>query len=245
MIFHISGKDARFAELRELISKHGFAVSDAPFGEGINVFPVIAPDPEFLPVIASLPERSRILFGKATENERSLCKKRGIRFSELFSSPDYLAENGAATAAGVLCEALSLFPYELSGAKVLICGYGNCGAPSARILRASGCRVTVFSHEGSLRRAASDGFSVLHGIGGANDFGLIINTVPGAVFDPPEKHIKKGTVFLQVASGDAAKNPAAFGANGIDYFRLPGLPAKYAPKSEARAIFAELRKLTL
>lgn len=196
---------------------------------------------KLLPIAERLAPGGVLAVGRETPALLDACRARGGALLPLLSDPDYLAANALATAEGTLAEAIRLLPRTLRGEVALVLGYGACGREIARLFAAAGCRVCVWSHPGSLARANADGFPT-GDPASPPDAALVINTVPRPDFLPRlAAKLAPETLFLQVASGPVPEDKA-LAAQGVRCVALPGLPGRFSPESEARAVLSALAR---
>ena len=114
----------------------------------------------------------------------------------------------------------------LSGAHILLLGYGRIARLLARELQKAGALVTA---------AASIEALPLDALSGALDrFDVIIGTIPAPVLtEPLLALVRKDALLLELASAPGGIDAAAAHERGLRYIRAPGLPAKYAPERAA------------
>lgn len=126
----------------------------------------------------------------------------------------------------------------LSGAHILLLGYGRIARLLARELQKAGALVTAAARSGEQRAwAEAEGIEALplDALSGALDrFDVIIGTIPAPVLtEPLLALVRKDALLLELASAPGGINAAAAHERGLRYIRAPGLPAKYAPERAA------------
>lgn len=126
----------------------------------------------------------------------------------------------------------------LSGAHILLLGYGRIARLLARELQKAGALVTAAARSGEQRAwAEAEGIEALplDALSGALDrFDVIIGTIPAPVLtEPLLALIRKDALLLELASAPGGIDAAAAHERGLRYIRAPGLPAKYAPERAA------------
>ena len=127
---------------------------------------------------------------------------------------------------------------ELSGAHILLLGYGRIARLLARELQKAGALVTAAARSGE-QRAWAEAESIealpLDALSGALDrFDVIIGTIPAPVLtEPLLALVRKDALLLELASAPGGIDAAAAHERGLRYIRAPGLPAKYAPERAA------------
>lgn len=126
----------------------------------------------------------------------------------------------------------------LSGAHILLLGYGRIARLLARELQKAGALVTAAARSGEQRAwAEAEGIEALplDALSGAFDrFDVIIGTIPAPVLtEPLLALVRKDALLLELASAPGGIDAAAAHERGLRYIRAPGLPAKYAPERAA------------
>lgn len=126
----------------------------------------------------------------------------------------------------------------LSGAHILLLGYGRIARLLARELQKAGALVTAAARSGEQRAwAEAEGIEALplDALSGALDrFDVIIGTIPAPVLTKPLLAlVRKDALLLELASAPGGIDAAAAHERGLRYIRAPGLPAKYAPERAA------------
>lgn len=149
---------------------------------------------------------------------------------------EYQIVNAQLTAEGAV--ALLRPETGLSGAHVLLLGYGRIARLLARELQKAGALVTAAARSGE-QRAWAEAESIealpLDALSGALDrFDVIIGTIPAPVLtEPLLALVRKDALLLELASAPGGIDAAAAHERGLRYIRAPGLPAKYAPERAA------------
>ena len=126
----------------------------------------------------------------------------------------------------------------LSGAHILLLGYGRIARLLARELQKAGALVTAAARSGEQRAwAEAEGIEALplDALSGALDrFDVIIGTIPAPVLtEPLLALVRKDALLLELASAPGGIDAAAAHERGLRYIRASGLPAKYAPERAA------------
>ena len=149
---------------------------------------------------------------------------------------EYQIANARLTAEGAI--ALLRPETGLSGAHILLLGYGRIARLLARELQKAGALVTAAARSGEQRAwAEAEGIEALplDALSGALDrFDVIIGTIPAPVLtEPLLALVRKDALLLELASAPGGIDAAAAHERGLRYIRAPGLPAKYAPERAA------------
>lgn len=149
---------------------------------------------------------------------------------------EYQIANAQLTAEGAV--ALLRPETGLSGAHVLLLGYGRIARLLARELQKAGALVTAAARSAEQRAwAEAEGIEALplDALSDALDrFDVIIGTIPAPVLtEPLLALVRKDALLLELASAPGGIDAAAAHERGLRYIRAPGLPAKYAPERAA------------
>ena len=236
----ILGTDLRFECLASLLQEEGCTVLTQPLADRPATYflPINASDTDLCALLPRIAKGSLIVTGKASDETRALCHQKKITLFLLLENETYRKQNALATAEGTLWEAIARTPRTLAGRTALVLGYGACGSAIAHLFFSARVRTFVYSHENSLLRAEKAGFLPCRILEKeAPLFDLVINTIPHpALPDAFFAGLKKGCLFLQVASGLSDISPARLDAQGVIFVPLPGLPARIAPQTEAETI---------
>lgn len=149
---------------------------------------------------------------------------------------EYQIANARLTAEGAI--ALLRPETGLSGAHILLLGYGRIARLLARELQKAGALVTAAARSGEQRAwAEAEGIEALplDALSDALDrFDVIIGTIPAPVLtEPLLVLVRKDALLLELASAPGGIDAAAAHERGLRYIRAPGLPAKYAPERAA------------
>ena len=246
--FYILSSDPRYDRLAALCEERGFSVSrspkDAQGQKAVFVFSLGEKNAFILSVLFHALPGSVALVGKADEVLSSFARENGIRLIRALEDPAYLKQNALSTAEGALSRVIESTDRRLSELCLLIYGYGVCGSEIARLFWLCGCDVWVWSRERGNKKAIEDGFNLYCAPTlGLGMFDGVINTVPDPVFPPSLlSTLRPGAHFFQVASGASGISPSFLQERGVLYHDLHGLPGKFAPASEADALFLLIQK---
>ena len=154
-------------------------------------------------------------------------------------SETYQIANAALTAEGAA--ALLRGERELSGARVLILGWGRVGSLTGEALRKEGAAVTAAARRSeSLAWAAARGFDTVDMAemdARLGEFDVIVNTVPAPVLTEERiKAVRQDALLLELASAPGGIDAAAAREQGKRFLSAPGLPGRYAPARAARIL---------
>ncbi len=237
---YIYGTDRRFDLIAQRFKSEGKTV----FREGVSREPAVylfglnADKEQIRLQMEQMKPESTVFLSRSNDALQQLALEKGLEIISLMEETSYVSSNAAATAEGTLAAVIQAVPRTLREIRVLICGFGNCGKALAKLLRACGCQVFIFSRSGSMEAAKKAGFSLCRIAQDPMDcFDVILNTVPAPIFsDAVLARIPSGTHLFQIASGCSGMDPSQLEKQGILFHPLPGLPGKVAPESEADTI---------
>lgn len=230
-------KTAGIASAEALLFPYPFAVRDGrvPTLTGLTLHPE--------DVLESARPGAALLAGRGLEPclEAPETHAKGFGLFRYESSPAFLERNAELSAEGTLLQAMGRTGDALPDMTVLVTGYGRFGRALAQKLRALGADVWVAARREEQRLAArSDemravALSELPGLAGRMD--MVLNTIPARVLGPDTlAALPKGTWLLELASAPYGFDRDAAAALGLSVEVLPALPARYAPRSAARAL---------
>ena len=179
-------------------------------------------------ILAALSPEVRIYGGFLDREEL-----KGYQRYDLLKSEGYLAKNAAITAHCALQLAAQRLPVILPGCQVLVLGWGRIGKCLAKLLKDTGCDVTV-----GVRKEEQRAILEALGYNGAvlplqeytlPQFRAIFNTIPSPILSADTLDLcRDGCVKLELASED--------GLAGKDVLIARGLPGKMAPESSGHLI---------
>ena len=232
--FFLPQTDERFRLLGEKMARHR-----ALLGERcVFVFPFNAVAEKMKSDLQKARAGDVCALGNCPPPLRPFLTEKGIVLVEFLQNEAYRRRNALATAQGALAEVIRREKGLLQEKTVLVCGYGACGAPLAKLFYLLGCEVFVYSHPASAARAEKDGFSFFPlASPRLAMFDFVLNTVPAPVF-PKEVlcALRPGTAFYQIATGTSGVDVALLAARGVAFYPLWGLPGAYCPESEAETM---------
>ena len=173
--------------------------------------------------------------------EAYMAEAKELRLLSYAKSEAFLERNAALSAEGALAQAMGRTGDALSDMAVLVTGYGRFGRALAKRLKALGADVWVAARREEQRLAArSDGMraaSLLELPALAGRMDMVLNTIPARVLGTEAlAALPKGAWLLELASAPYGFDRDAAAAMGLNVEVLPALPARYAPRSAARAL---------
>lgn len=260
----IIGGDARNRHLAELAAARGHKVrlighEGAPFSEAtpcghvVMPFPVaeadgFAPTPlssERLPMEAAcayLKERAVVFATKPGPVLTKYMLIKGCTRIDFMENEAFTVRNAVPSAEGAIYALMQKSPACLSGSHCLIVGYGRIGRALALRLRGLRANVTVAARSEDARaNAEADGCEAVTLEKAAEKRGcrFLINTVPAPVVGPEMlSALLPGALAVDLASPPFGIDLAAAKELGVDAWREPGLPGRYAPETAAAAMLS-------
>ena len=190
-----------------------------------------------LPVLAG--RDATVISGALPEELELWAGTLGVRWENILEQEAFQLANAAVTAEGAVAVALEALDRTLSGANVLVIGWGRIGKLLAAKLRALGAVVTVCGRRGKqLAEIEVSGFLPEEtGVyrRGLSSYDLIINTVPATVLEASQaEKTGEACVLLELASP-----PGGF-TSEVRWMRpvvtARGLPGVTAPKTAGRIL---------
>lgn len=166
----------------------------------------------------------------------------------LGNSPEFTAENARLTAEGLLSELIRFTPFSLENASILLLGYGHCGKAVSTLLSSFTHRIYVWECENSKQVQAEQNGLLVLSPSEKNTIlphcHLIINTIPEHVLTKHDLEFLSGNCHIF----DIASAPFGFSSDitttySLPYFRLPGLPGKFSPKTAGITIGTTIERM--
>lgn len=220
--------------------KYDIFVLPAPWTkDGENIFAPFSENSIHLSDILNFSEPKLIAGGNLNEKIFTLYKN--AEYFDLLKSDTYSILNGALTAEGAICTAVLNTPFSLSGANVLVCGFGKIGKPLSLKLSALGANVYVAARK-------TEDLSYIKALDliptryeslkdYAGKFDIIFNTVPSLIFNEEIiKQLKKRCLYTELASSPGGLSQDLSKKFNIKYIYAPSLPGKYSPESAGEII---------
>lgn len=257
----VLGGDLRQAYAAQYLSSCGFCVTcfqtlpfpysssiriaDSPAAALENNPALLLPCPLSPEVLEQLPfdelikllsEGSVIFHNGIPDSLRSRLSRRNCILCSLSDSPGFSAENAELTAEGLLSELIRYTPFCLKDTLTLLLGYGRCGSAVGNLLSHLGTRIYVLEQDTQKQRLAEEnGLSLLSDSERTAllpHCDLIINTVPDTVLTNKDLKLLPGNCHIfDIASAPFGFTSKVTATYLLPYFRLPGLPGKFSPKT--------------
>lgn len=185
--------------------------------------------------------QENIVFGGIIKGELiSRLRETDIPFVDYYDS-SFIEKNAVLTAFGTLKILLEHIDFALPLGKYAITGYGRVSKETVSLLKSLSCDVTVFARNSSQREDAKikgcKAFDITELSSRANDFDVIINTVPTHIISEDIiKNINKNTKIIELASAPYGLDFDLARKYGVDVIKAFGLPGKYTPKTAGEII---------
>lgn len=159
------------------------------------------------------------------------------------SRDDFAYKNAVPTAEGAISLAITATESTLSDSHILITGFGRVSKLLAHRLFPFSKHITIAVRKnGDLAHIESLGLKALpidklaENLG---QFDIIFNTVPSPIFNSKTlSAAKEGSVFIELASGQAGFDVPIIKSLPLIYINAPSLPSKTAPATSGK-IMAE------
>lgn len=228
--------------LKEALKEVDAAVGPVPFirsGKITGTYEV--PDMNIETLFDKLPENTDFFAGNIPGEARRYAQGKGIGAYDMMKDELVAARNAVATAEGVVAEAITRSPVNLTKSRCLVLGYGRCGSVLTRLLKSLLCRVLVSEKD---KTRAADAFVLADGMvseaeltDAVGNVDFIFNTVPERILSEERlRHVGKNTWILDIASAPGGVDYRAAEALSVNAVLLPGLPGRYAPASSAEIL---------
>lgn len=252
--FLILGDEKRQLYLADMLREQGHNVMcEEEYLPGYHDA-VLLPVPQtakYLEKIADKLQRGQTVYGcHFPEDKKSICEEKGIRFVDYMKVDGVASRNAVATAEGAIAEALKAGRVAIQDSRVMVVGYGTCGAVMADKLMAWKADVTVVDRKETKRECAKAygchaiSFQEIPQMIGQCDF--VFNTVPALVLKEKELScVRENVVIIDIASKPGGVDFEYCRNKNIFANLCLGLPGKYAPKSAAGILMEVIIKTIL
>lgn len=229
-------------DIKKSMKESDIIIFPLPISKDSKTFYSIVPMKESVDdIIQNISENHIVFGGMINKGIETKIKKKTNSVYDYFKSEDVTVRNTVPTVQGILKVIFDNVEYTVNSSKCAVFGYGRVGAITADVLKSLGAKVTVCARKKSAVSTAK-----IKGMNGvyikdfhdfANDFDIIINTVPTVLIDRRilEK-IKKDCLIIDVASSPYGVDFAAAYELGIKALQCPSLPGKVAPRTAGEII---------
>jgi len=192
-------------------------------------------------IFSSLGPFKLVLAGHVTNELLSRFDREGIVLIDYLSREEMKVKNAVPTAEGAIGIAISELPITLSGANILIVGYGRIGKVLLELLKAFSSNITVSARRcGDFAWIESKGARAIKTSDikdSAKEYDIIFNTVPAMVLGNQELSLIKDDALIV----DLASVPGGIDLESAKYLGKKviwalSLPGKVAPISAGKII---------
>ncbi len=215
--------------------------------DGASLYAPLAPLPVPLSdSLAAALSGKFLLAGGLFSLSRAPAAWQALAYADYSADETFLSGNARLTALSALPELIQHTPGGLSGAEVLLLGWGRIARALASLLRPWDVRLTCAARSPEARRAIAALGCTPSDFSLARPFHALINTVPAPVAgeallsrQTPE------TLLLELASAPGGFDRSAAARLGLPLRDLPGLPGKRTPRGAAILLKSTLERMML
>ncbi len=199
----------------------------------------------------ALPHGCVVIGGKIPQFFADHLFSKNIQICDFYKDEDYIWKNAKITAEGALELMMKSCSASVNEIKVLVCGFGRIGKCLSRMLKLLGAGVTVAARK---KEALSEA-SVLYELNTVyidpsypekfhvnERYDFVFNTVPSKIFDENNVFVLENAVYVELASDPFGGDSDLIERYCRKYILASGLPGKYAPESDARAVYKVISK---
>ena len=243
MTMVIAGDDARFAYLSEILREEGTDVKRMTCPEDLeNAEAVLSRYPftgETEAALKAFAPKAKWILLPAGEIPETLKTERKV--ISLLDDTGFVNENAYLTAEGAISAAMRDAPFALSGARVMVVGYGRIGRALTEMLVGLRARVFVCSRrEGGRLSAMARGASAVSPEGMKTelpDSRVIFVTSPDRVLARDAlSYVSRRAFLYDLSSAPYGMDLESALQMGLNARREPALPGRYCPESAAKCM---------
>lgn len=163
-------------------------------------------------------------------------ESKGCKLYSLSDSLEFCEINAQLTAEGLLSDVIRYTPFSLQNTVTLLLGYGRCGNAIGTLFSCLNTRIYVLERDVSKQLQAEENGLLALSDSEKNTIlphcDLVINTIPKQILGEQDLKLLSGNCHIF----DIASAPFGFSTDitsefFLPYFRLPGLPGKFHPKT--------------
>ena len=193
-------------------------------------------------ILKKINRTSIIIGGKLPLQIKELACERGISTFDYMDIEPFQIQNALLSAEGAIYYAKQKLERSIHGACVVIFGSGRIGRMLAFLLNMQGAKVTVIARrDADLTWSRLIGYNTLKmsrktlPVSIVPD--IVFNTIPYHVIDESFlNYIDANTIVLDLASFPYGIDEDLIKKFNLKYYREPGIPGRYAPKSAGEII---------
>jgi len=231
-------------EANALLFPYPFSVKGltVPNLRGLNIDPAV--------IMAQAKSGAYILYGDGLEPYIAAVEALGKPLKRMRYRDDqlFLQDNADISAEGTICYTMRQLDVGIAGVTVLVTGYGLFGRALAQKLRCLDANVVVTARSEAARlMAREDGMCVVNiteMISVAGEIRVLLNTVPSQIIgEKVLQALPANALLLELASAPFGFDRKTAEDMGLFTAYLPGIPARYAPESAAKALREALNRL--
>lgn len=163
------------------------------------------------------------------------------RWEDILERDDFAIENALPTAEGAIKVAIEKTPYQLTGCKCLVLGFGRCGKVLADKLIAFGADVAVEARKvkdlASIRAYGYKDVPLATLKENIDQYQIIFNTIPYLILDQEMlDQVDTQSLIIDLASKPGGCDFDYAKKRGIEAILALGLPGQYAPWTASQII---------
>lgn len=168
--------------------------------------------------------------------------QKGIgRWEDILERDDFAIENALPTAEGAIKVAIEKTPYQLTGCKCLVLGFGRCGKVLADKLKAFGANVAVEARKvkdlASIRAYGYEEVQLKDLKDKIGQYQIIFNTIPYLILDQEMlDQVNTQSLVIDLASKPGGCDFEYAKRKGVEAILALGLPGQYAPWTASQII---------
>lgn len=242
-IFALSENDRMCSNsLKKELEASKFVILPLPLTkDGKHVYTITETKITVDDVVSLLSENHIVFAGMINKSTEIKFNKKTGKVFDYFKREEVTVKNTVPTVQGILKVIFENIDFTLNSSKCAVFGYGRVASLAADVLTSLGADVTVCARRYSdLAKAeikGAEGCLIKDFYKIANEFQIMINTVPSAVinYDILEK-TRRDCLIIDVSSAPYGVDFAAADKFGINAILCPSLPGKVAPVTAGRII---------
>ncbi len=198
-------------------------------------------------ILSLLNKNSMVFGGKFTGNAKDYLFNKGIQYIDYFDIESFQIQNALLSAEGAIYYAKQRLDRSISGLEIAILGFGRIGKILAYLLSLQGAKITVCCRkESDFAWCKLIGFNAvkiknwgnrsnLESVG--DNYDIMFNTIPYRIMDESfAKRYNYDTLIIDLASYPFGMDESIAKEYKLRYYREPGIPGRYAPKSAGEII---------